>query len=122
MIEVYNYKNQIHIKEKFIEIKNKINNMKNFLYLKYIRYKIKKIKNINDIVRLIKNINYYNNDNDDISYVMNIIIESLFLEEIKEIELQKISLIQQEYEKDLNIQGYAISVLWISINYFLINK
>ena len=121
MIEVYNYKNQIHIKEKFIEIKNKINNMKNFLYLKYIRYKIKKIKNIDNIVRLIKNINYYNND-DDISYVMNIIIDSLFLDEIKEFELQKISIIQQKYEKDLNIQGYAISVLWISINYFLINK
>ena len=120
MIQISDYKNQIHIREKFIQIKNKINNLKNFLYLKYIRYKIKKIKNINDIVRLIKNINYYNKD--DISYVMNIIIDSLYLESITENELQKISLIQQEYEKDLNIQGYAISVLWISINYFIINK
>ena len=89
-----------------------------YLYLKIIRYYISNINNINDVLNLfyiIDNIKKYNNTDDN----MNLIIDSLSKYPLTEIELQKISLLEQQFNNSKNIEGYIITVLWLSILYYI---
>ena len=83
------------------------------LYLKYIRYRIYYIKNITDMIKIIKNINYfhYNLTSDKLSQIL---IDCFNIYPLDEKELQKISIIQQEHDKDLGIKNYVSFILWLS--------
>lgn len=89
--------------------------IRHFIYLKYIRYCIKNINNINDVIYIIKNINYYYPE-EGVNSISEILIECFQKYPITEIELQNISIIQQEYESNISIEGFSILVLWLSIN------
>lgn len=89
--------------------------VKHNLYLKFIRYRIKNIKNINDVVNIIKNINYFY-PKDGVNSITEIIVECFKKYPITELELQKISIMQQYYENHIDINGFSILVLWLSIN------
>ena len=89
-----------------------------YLYLKIIRYYISNINNINDVLNLfyiIDNIKKCNNTDDN----MSLIIDSLNKYPLTEIELQKISLLEQQFNSNKNIEGYVITVLWLSIIYYI---
>ena len=89
--------------------------VKHNLYLKFIRYRIKNIKNINNVVNIIKNINYFN-PKDGVNSITEILVECFKKYPISEIELQKISIMQQYYQNSIDINGFSILVLWLSIN------
>ena len=89
--------------------------MKHWLYLKFIRYRIKKIKNIKDVINIIKNINYFY-PKDGVNSITEVLVECFKKYPITELELQKISIMQQYYENYIDINGFSILVLWLSIN------
>ncbi len=89
--------------------------VKHNLYLKFIRYRIKNIKNINDVVNIIKNINYFY-PKDGVNSITEILVECFKKYPLSEIELQKISIMQQYYQNSIDINGFSILVLWLSIN------
>ena len=89
--------------------------MKHWLYLKFIRYRIKKIKNIKDKINIIKNINYFY-PKDGVNSITEVLVECFKKYPITELELQKISIMQQYYENYIDINGFSILVLWLSIN------
>ena len=91
------------------------------LYLKYIRYRIYYINNIDDIIKIIKNINYfhYNLTSDKLSQIL---IDCFNIYPLDEKELQKLSIIQQQYDIELGIKNYVSFILWISCIQFIIEK
>ena len=89
-----------------------------YLYLKIIRYYISNINNINDVINLFYIIDYIkkcNNTDDN----MGLIVDSLNKYPLTEIELQKISLLEQQFNSSKDIEGYVITVLWLSIIYYI---
>lgn len=95
--------------------------MREWLYLKYIRYRIKNIKNINNVINIIKNINYFY-PNEGVNTITEILVDSLKKYPITELELQNISIIQQEFANNIGIEGFCSIVLWISINQCIIEN
>ena len=87
----------------------------NFLiYL--LRIAIYKVKNVTDIIYILKKITFhfkeisYEVSTDDICLVL---ITCLNKYPLNEIELQKFSILQQQYENDVGIQSYASTLFWI---------
>ena len=93
------------------KIKKNFNNLR----LLYVRYKILKINNIWDIVNIFKLINYYHNYSCTTDIILDFLIKSISLYKLSDIELQKISLLQQEYKNEYNLFGYASLTLWLAI-------
>ena len=93
----------------------------NLLYLLYIRYKIKNIKNINDIINIFRKINYYYSYNLTTDTLLDFLIKCMWLYPLSDIELQKISLFQQEYNYEYNIAGYVTITLWLAAIQSLMN-
>lgn len=107
--------------EKFSDDYNiKLNNSKlqnfNLEDFKNIRNKLRNIKNINDVINILKEINVCNSDN-----LLNIIYTCYLIEPPSDIELQKLSQLQQLYSNKLNIQEYSIMTLWCSTIYYIDN-
>ena len=96
-------------------------NMKYFIYLKYLRRMIGNIKKINDIINIMNNICCFNGklNNDSLTEILNVCLSKYPLNEN---ELQRISLIQQEYDNNLGIENYVSMVLWCSIVYSINEK
>lgn len=91
---------------------DKIFKYKHDLYLKFLRVRIYNIKNIKDIIRIMKNIEYFykNLTSDDLC---SILLSCFNQYPLTQQELQKFSLIQQNYNNDLGIQNYASFIMWI---------
>tara|TARA_Y100000816_G_C25856717_1_gene447393 strand:+ start:311 stop:505 length:195 start_codon:yes stop_codon:yes gene_type:complete len=53
---------------------------------------------------------------------MQIIIDSLNYYPLNEIELQKLSLLQQNYDMKLGIENYSSFILWISCMQYIIEN
>lgn len=84
------------------------------LYIKYIRYRIFSINNVNDLIYIFKNINFfYKNVTTDA--LCEIIIDCLKKYPLTETELQKISLLEQNYTYNLGIENYATCILWLCV-------
>lgn len=106
-----------------ITITNPVTNKYSILYLYYIRYKIFKINNVDDIVKIFEIINYYFNYSCTTDMILDILINSLLLYPLTEIELQKLSLLQQQYYNYNNIFGYITLTLWLAvIHIIMINE
>tara|TARA_B100000424_G_C22875766_1_gene466304 strand:- start:128 stop:469 length:342 start_codon:yes stop_codon:yes gene_type:complete len=90
-------------------------------YIKFIRYKIYKINNIKDIIYIFKNISFFYK-NADSNIIMQIIIDSLNYYPLNEIELQKLSLLQQNYDMKLGIENYSSFILWVSCIQYIIES
>ena len=88
-----------------------------YLYFKfYIRYKIHNIKNINDIISIFKKINYfYYNYNLTTDNILNFLIECFNIYPLTENEMRIISIIQQNYQNDINIYGFVSLTLWLAV-------
>ena len=84
--------------------------------LKKIRIKLKEIDNINNVIGILKELNIKNSDT-----LLNYIYNCYLLEPPTEIELQKISKLQQLYYNKLNIEEYSIMTLWCCIIYYIDN-
>ena len=83
------------------------------LYLKYLRYRIRRCNTIDDFIKVIKNIDYFHKDvNSD--KLCDIIIQCLQLYPLSNDELQKISILQQQYDSELGIYNYVTFILWVS--------
>ncbi len=93
----------------------KIKKRYNILYLSYLRYKISRINTVNDIINIFYSINYYHNFWSNTDAILELLIECFKKYPLNDIEMQKISLIQQEYNKCNNINGYASLTLWLAI-------
>lgn len=87
-----------------------------FFYNKYLRYRIENINTIQDIINIFNNIKYFNRNccTDDI---INILINVIEKYPISEEKLQKISLLQQQYDKTFGIEDFTVLVLWTCILY-----
>lgn len=84
------------------------------IYIKYIRYRISLINNVKDIIKIFKNINFfYKNITTD--KICEIIIEGFKIYPLSEEELQKISLLEQNYSINLGIENYATCLLWLCV-------
>jgi hypothetical protein len=96
---------------------NNFNIIKNYLhkfYFLYLRYKIKNINNCQDIIKILNNMTYYNkNINSD--ELTDIITKCIKLYPLNDIEIQKYSLLQQQYDNKHNIENYVTFIFWISI-------
>ena len=103
-----------------ITITNPVRNKYSILYLYYIRYKISKINNVDDIVKIFKIINYYFNYSCTTDMILDILINSLLLYPLTDIELQKLSLLQQQYYNYNNIFGYITLTLWLAVIHIII--
>lgn len=93
-------------------------------YLKYyklfkiqkFRKKLKNIKNITCVIKILKEFNVSNSDN-----LLNSIYICYLYEPPSDIELQKISELQQLYHNKFNIEEYAIITLWCCIIFYIDN-
>ena len=88
--------------------------IKYYCYLKYLRYCINKINNINDIISIIKNIAFFNKDATS-DKIITILIDCLSFYPLSETEMQKLSLLQQNYDLSNGIENYASFILWLSV-------
>lgn len=87
---------------------------KNYLYIIYIRWRIYYSKTPNDIKKIFKNISYFNNKiNSD--QLLEFLINCLTIYPLKDKELQKFSLWQQEFQNDLGLINYVTFMLWLSV-------
>lgn len=81
--------------------------------LKNIRNKLRNIKNINCLIKIFKELDNKNSDN-----LLNIIYNCYLIEPPSEIELQKISELQQLYNNRWNMEEFVIMTLWsVAIHY-----
>ena len=84
------------------------------LYIKYIRRRIYLINDVKDIIKVLKNINFfYKKIITD--KICEIIIEGFKMYPLSEQELQKISLLEQNYSSNLGIENYATCLLWLCV-------
>jgi hypothetical protein len=84
------------------------------IYIKYIRYRIFLINNVKDIIKIFKNINFfYKNITTD--KICEIIIDGFKIFPLSEQELQKLSLLEQNYNSNLGIENYATCILWLCV-------
>lgn len=79
-----------------------------------LRQKISRAKTIHDLVSTVKSISNRYSTSDDI---LNILVECFTRYPLRETELQKLSIWQQEYENTHDICNYASTVIWISVIY-----
>ena len=93
-----------------VDYKNKCYNF----YLYYLRYRIKKIISCYAIINLFKNINFFfkNISSDTLN---NIIIDCIKRYPLNNYELQKFSILQQQFENNLGIENYVTFSFWICI-------
>ena len=83
-------------------------------YLYYLRYRIKKVKTCYDIISIFKNINFcFRNICSDT--LNNIIIECIKTYPLSNFEIQKFSILQQQFDMHLGIENYATFVFWVCI-------
>ena len=84
------------------------------IYIRYIRYRIGKIDTIKDLISIFKNISLvYKNVTTD--KICEIFIDSFTKYPLSELELQKISLLEQSYISNLGIESYATCILWLCV-------
>lgn len=86
------------------------------LKIKKIRKKLKNIKNITCVIKILKELNVSNSDN-----LLNSIYICYLYEPPSDIELQKISELQQLYYNKFNIEEYSITTLWCCIIFYIDN-
>lgn len=87
--------------------------------LKKIRNKLKQIKNINNVIWILKELNVTNFSNSD--NLLNTIYTCYLMEPPSDIELQKISELQQLYNNKLNTEEYSIMTLWCCTIHYIDN-
>ena len=83
------------------------------LYLYYIRKRICYISKIQDIINILNNISFFYK-NIDGNNLINVITDCLNLYPLTELEMQKLSIIQQYYEYSNGIENFSSFLLWIS--------
>jgi hypothetical protein len=85
-----------------------------YIYLYYLRYRIKNVKTCHDLIYILKNINFYfrNICSDNLN---NIIIDCLKKYPLYTYEIQKFSVLQQQYDMNLGIENYATFIFWICV-------
>jgi hypothetical protein len=96
----------------FSALFNNIFKYKRDLYLKILRTRIYYIKNIRDIIRIMKNIEYFHK-NLSSDELCNILISCFNYYPLTQHELQKFSLIQQDYNYELGMKNYASFIMWL---------
>lgn len=86
------------------------------IYLNYIlRYRLYKIKNIDDCIKILKSFTYIDDMLSNIINVYNIYPPT-------ELEIQNISLLQQMYQYDNDINCFASTLLWSCIVQWIIEN
>ena len=84
------------------------------VYIKYVRYRIYRINNVKDLIKIFKNINFfYKNISSD--KICELIIEGFKLYPLSEKELQKISLLEQNYSNNLGLENFTTCILWLCV-------
>lgn len=103
---------------------NFINKFKNFnffnknnlyiIYLHYLRYRISNAYTCYDIINIFKNISFYykNICADELN---NIIIECIKKYPLSQKEMERFSILQQQYSNTLGIDNYVTMILWTCI-------
>ena len=98
----------------FIKIYSFLNKIKVFkykIYLYYLSISISQTKNINDLIIFLKKIsNYYNLNSDQLS---NLLTDCFKYYPLKDIDLQKLSLWEQQFQSDLGIANFVSTLVWI---------
>lgn len=87
---------------------------KDILYLKYIRLRIYYSKKPKDIIKIFKNICYFNRYNCS-DEILTFLIKCFTIYPVTDIEMQKFSLWEQEYNNEGGIINFATFTLWLSI-------
>lgn len=94
---------------------------KHHIYLHFIRLRIFYSKNVNDIIKIIKNICYFNNYKSS-DEILTFLIECFTYFPLTDLELQKFSIWEQEYNMEGGITNFVTFTLWISVIESLNNK
>lgn len=99
------------------KIYKKYKNYYKLFKLKKLRIKLKHINDINSVINILKEIYMFSGDN-----LLDTIYMCYLLEPPNDIELQKISILQQIYnDNKFNIEEYAITTLWSCIIFYIDN-
>ncbi len=106
---------QNYIKKKYINYK--------LIKFKKLRIKLKQINDINCVIKIMKEINRYFSHNflTTADNLLSTIYICYLIEPPNDVELQKISELQQIYNNKLNIEEYAINTLWFCIIHYIDN-
>lgn len=97
-------------------LKNKFNKLTKINKLYKLRKKLKNINNINCVINILKEINESNSDN-----LISIVYSCYLIEPPNDIEIQTISILQQQYQDTFNIEEYSILTLWCCILHYIDN-
>lgn len=115
-----NFSLALYFPDKSHIIKIAILNIYNSIYYKAyyynLRQRISRTKTIHDLVSIVKSISNRYTSSDDI---LNILVECFSRYPLRETELQKLSIWQQEYENTHDISNYASTVIWIAVIYYI---
>ncbi len=95
-----------------------INKYSYLLYLSYLRLRIHQINSAEDIILIFKNISFFF-PKISCDELIEIIIDSLKILPLSNIEIQKLSILQQYYQDDLGIKNYSTFQLWTAYIYFI---
>jgi hypothetical protein len=85
-------------------------------YLRYLRRRIYYINSAEDIILIFKNISFFF-PKISCDQLTEIIIDSFKIIPLTEIEIQKLSILQQYYQNDLGIRNFATFLIWTAYIY-----
>ena len=107
-----------YVKTRYFTYYNYINKYYKLKQIKKHRQQLKQIKNINDCIKFLKGFCKNNNCADNI---LNKIYILYLYEQPTDIEIQQLSILQQQYQDIYNIEEYTITTLWCCIIYYIDN-
>lgn len=107
------------IKYYFKKYKKSIINYYKLTKLKKIRNKLKLINDITSVINILNEISYLNICNSD--NLLNVIYACYLIDPPNELELQKLSELQQIYNNKLNIEEFSIMTLWCCVIFYIDN-
>lgn len=106
----------LNIQKAYYNVYNTYNSIYYKVYYYNLRQSIYRANTIHDLVSIVKSISNRYSSSDDI---LNILVECFTRYPLRETELQKLSIWQQEYENTHDICNYASTVIWIAVIYYI---
>ena len=94
---------------------------KSLFYKYYLRKKIRNCQNVQDLILVFKTIDFFYS-NVSVDTIQEILVNLLVISPLTDLEMQRFSIMQQEYQDGIGIETYVTLVFWSCVEISILER